>query len=244
MGSSFRATPRSLPWRGLALAALGIAFSFSVAAAQDAPPSANPFKTAKERVSYGIGRTIGNNLKRDNLEVDLRLLLQGVQEALAGTKSVQTDEEFQAAIESMEKDIAAKTAADSKNFFAENAKKEGVKTTASGLQYQVIKLGTGKKPTADNQVKAHYTGTFLDGRKFDSSVDRGEPAVFPLRGVIPGWTEGVPLMPTGSKFKFWIPSDLAYGPNGRPPVIPPNSPLVFEIELLEVLPPRLPAPQP
>lgn len=232
MGSTFSASLRTC-----ALAAVGVVFTFSLAHAQQVPPAGAPvLKSNRDRVSYGIGRSIGNNLKRDGLDLDFRLLIQGIQESLAGVKASQTDEEFQAAAEAMEKEIQAKRDADAKAFFPENAKREGVKVTASGLQYQVLKLGTGKKPTARDSVKAHYTGTFLDGRKFDSSVDRGQPATFPLMGVIPGWTEGVPLMPTGSKFKFWIPSDLAYGPQGRPPVIPGNTPLVFEIELLEVIP--------
>ena len=123
----------------------------------------------------------------------------------------------------------------------ENAKKEGVKVTESGIQYEVLKAADGEKPKATDTVKVHYKGTFLNGETFDSSYDRGEPAVFPLNRVIKGWTEGVQLMSVGSKYKFTIPSDLAYGPVGNPPRIPGNSVLVFEIELLDIQKPEAPA---
>jgi FKBP-type peptidyl-prolyl cis-trans isomerase len=173
----------------------------------------------------------------------MRLLMQGISDALANKPNLQTDEEFRAAMVALQTAMAEKNLTDGKTFLANNAKAPGVKTTPSGLQYQVLKAGTGARPTPTSRVKAHYKGTFLDGRTFDSSYDRGEPAVFPLDGVIKGWTEGVPLMQTGAKYKFWIPSDIAYGPRGRPS-IPPNSTLVFEIELLEVLPAENIAPPP
>lgn len=124
--------------------------------------------------------------------------------------------------------------AEGQKFLEENAKKEGVKVTESGIQYVVLTEAEGDKPAATDTVKVHYKGTFLNGETFDSSYDRGEPAVFPLNRVISGWTEGVQLMSVGSKYKFTIPSDLAYGPNGNPPRIPGNSVLEFEIELLEI----------
>ncbi len=122
-----------------------------------------------------------------------------------------------------------------KTFLDANSTKEGVVTLPSGLQYKVIKEGSGAKPAANDQVKCHYTGSLIDGKVFDSSVERGEPATFGLNQVIRGWTEGVQLMSVGSKFEFYIPYDLAYGPEGRPPTIPPYSALVFEIELLEIV---------
>jgi FKBP-type peptidyl-prolyl cis-trans isomerase len=198
------------------------------------PPAAGGvLKTVKDRVSYGIGRSVSGNFK--GLDVDLRLLMQGIADALTGKPDLQTDDEFQQAVKALQQETAAKMLADGKAFLANNARAPGVKVTPSGLQYQVIKPGTGARPTAQNRVKAHYKGTFLDGKTFDNSYDRMEPAVFPLDGVIRGWTEGVPLMQVGAKYKFWIPSDLAYGHRGRPS-IPPNSTLVFEIELFEVLP--------
>ena len=127
---------------------------------------------------------------------------------------------------------AAKEAGE--KFLAENKTKEGVKTTASGLQYVVEKQGTGIRPTASDEVTVHYTGKLLDGTVFDSSVERGEPATFPLNRVIPGWTEGVQLMQEGSKYRFFIPSDLAYGPQGIPNAIPPHSTLIFDVELIKV----------
>jgi FKBP-type peptidyl-prolyl cis-trans isomerase len=119
-------------------------------------------------------------------------------------------------------------------FLEANKKKAGVKVTSSGLQYEVIKLGNGKKPVASNSVKVHYTGTLIDGKKFDSSVDRGQPAEFRLDQVIPGWTEGLQLMPVGSKFKFYIPAELAYGDNPPGEPIQPGSTLIFEVELFEI----------
>ena len=130
---------------------------------------------------------------------------------------------------------ANKTKEEGEKFLADNKTKSGVITTESGLQYQVITEGTGAKPTAEDHVKVHYTGTLLDGTKFDSSIDRGEPAEFPVSQVIKGWTEGLQLMPVGSKYIFWIPSDLAYGDRGAGQMIKPNSTLKFEVELLEIV---------
>jgi FKBP-type peptidyl-prolyl cis-trans isomerase FkpA len=142
---------------------------------------------------------------------------------------------LQGAQQAKQQEVAAKNQAEGAKFLADNVKKPGVKTTPSGLQYQVVKEGTGKKPSATSQVKVHYLGTLLDGTKFDSSYDRGEPASFALNGVIPGWTEGLQLMTAGSKYKFWIPASLGYGERGTPGPIGPNATLVFEVELLEVL---------
>jgi FKBP-type peptidyl-prolyl cis-trans isomerase len=139
--------------------------------------------------------------------------------------------------EEQRKAVAEKNKADGDKFLAANKTKPGVKTTASGLQYQSMTEGKGAKPAATDTVKVHYVGTLLDGSKFDSSIDRGEPAQFPLNGVIAGWTEGLQLMPVGSKYKFWIPGNLAYGDRGRPG-IEPNAMLTFEVELLEIVKPQ------
>lgn len=192
-------------------------------------------KTDRDRVSYGIGTNVGGQLKSQPLDLDLEMLIRGLRDAFAGKESPLTPDEFREALTNLQKESQANAEKAAKDFLTTNAKAEGVKSTKSGLQYQVLKLGEGKRPTAKDSVKAHYKGTFLNGKSFDSSYDRGEPSVFPLDGVIKGWTEGVQLMPIGSKYRFWIPSDLAYGPQGRPG-IPPNSLLVFEIELIDIVP--------
>lgn len=202
----------------------------------------------KQRISYSIGADIGNNFKRNDIEVDVKALAAGMADALAG-KTALTDAEIRDTIaafrtEMMEKfqkkqeELAQKNLKEGEEFLAANAKKEGVKVTKSGLQYQVIKSGKGKTPKATDSVKAHYHGTLIDGTVFDSSVERNEPAVFPVSGVIPGWTEVLQMMKEGDKWKVFIPAKLAYGERGAGQKIPPNSVLVFEIELLEVLPPE------
>lgn len=202
----------------------------------------------KQRISYSIGADIGNNFKRNDIEVDVKALAAGLADALAG-KTALTDAEIRDTIaafrtEMMEKfqkkqeELAQKNLKEGEEFLAANAKKEGVKVTKSGLQYQVIKSGKGKTPKATDSVKAHYHGTLIDGTVFDSSVERNEPAVFPVSGVIPGWTEVLQMMKEGDKWKVFIPAKLAYGERGAGQKIPPNSVLIFEIELLEVLPPE------
>ncbi len=207
-------------------------------------------KSFEEQSGYAIGlsmgRYIANTLERQQelgIKLDNTVILQGVTDGL-GKKASMTDEEIQkvlqeydAKINELTKAKADKDAVDNlkkgETFLADNAKKEGVKSTESGLQYQVEKMGDGAKPKATDIVKVHYTGTLIDGTKFDSSVDRGEPATFPLNQVIPGWTEGVQLMPVGSKFKFFLPSKLAYGEHGAG-TIPANAVLVFDVELLAI----------
>jgi len=206
----------------------------------------NEMKTNMDSVSYAIGADIGANLKRskmDSLNVDIMAV--GLRDGLDST--VKIDEEklrvvmegfmakMQGARQAEEMQKADGNRAAGEAYLAENAKREGVVTTPSGLQYEVSKMGTGAKPAAADQVKVHYTGTLVDGTVFDSSVERGEPAVFGVGQVIPGWVEGLQLMPVGSKWKLFIPSDLAYGPSGGGGKIPGNSVLVFEVELLEIV---------
>jgi FKBP-type peptidyl-prolyl cis-trans isomerase FkpA len=227
----------------------------AVAAAVAAPgaQAVDKLTTEKEKVSYMVGMDMANGLQPIKGEIDLAIVTQALADALAGGKTLMTAEEQQtvraAFIQKMQgqqeaqmKAVAEKNKAAGDTFLAGNKGKAGVKSTASGLQYQVITEGKGAKPVATDTVKVHYVGTLLDGNKFDSSVDRGEPAQFPLNGVIPGWTEGLQLMTVGSKYKFWIPGNLAYGDRGRPG-IEPNALLTFEVELLEIVAPAAAAPQ-
>jgi FKBP-type peptidyl-prolyl cis-trans isomerase len=230
-----------------------IAAAIAAAVAAPGAQAIDKLTTEKEKVSYMVGMDMANGLQPIKGEIDLAIVTQALADALAGGKTLMTAEEQQAVraafIQKMQgqqeeqmKAVAEKNKAAGDTFLATNKAKAGVKTTASGLQYQVITEGSGAKPVATDTVKVHYVGTLLDGSKFDSSVDRGEPAQFPLNGVIPGWTEGLQLMPVGSKYKLWIPGNLAYGDRGRPG-IEPNALLTFEVELLEIVKPGAAAPQ-
>ena len=192
-----------------------------------------------DKLSYAWGLAMGRQLKGmgvSNLDADT--FRNGVMNAFDGTEPEIPVEEAQKLINDYLQELqdkAEKVArAEGEHFLAENGKKENVKTTASGLQYVVEKEGTGAQPTAEDEVTVHYTGKLLNGQVFDSSVNRGEPATFPLNRVIPGWTEGVQLMKEGAKYTFFIPSDLAYGPQGVPGAIPPHSTLIFDVELIKV----------
>ncbi|ALO33598.1 peptidylprolyl isomerase [Colwellia sp. MT41] len=207
--------------------------------------------TEVQKQAYGLGASIGMYMQRNlaehdklGLTLDKELIVRGFTDSIDG-KAVIEKEEIQALLMNLDASMKEKQQAASiaeseaslaagAKFLADNAKKEGVIVTESGIQYVVLTAGEGEKPAATDTVKVHYKGTFLNGETFDSSYDRGQPAVFPLNRVIKGWTEGVQLMTVGAKFKFTIPSDLAYGPNGNPPNIPGNSVLEFEIELLEI----------
>jgi FKBP-type peptidyl-prolyl cis-trans isomerase FkpA len=203
--------------------------------------------TEKEQVSYMIGLDLAKSLETIKDEVDLDTMTKAMKGALAGEKSLMTEEQAAQVRESFGQKIQAKriaemmatakkNLAEGKAFLAENAKKPDVKTTASGLQYQVLTEGTGPKPQPTDTVRVHYKGTLLDGSTFDSSYDRNEPVVFSLQQVVPGWQEGIALMPVGSKYRFWIPSELGYGEKGTPGgPIGPNATLVFEVELQEIV---------
>ena len=198
--------------------------------------------TDEQKIWYAIGVAEGQNFKNFGFEFSEQLLLDGIHDAFAGKEKF-NQEELQAIFmtlnqkmeEKMKKDVEAEKERGQK-FLAENRTKKGVIETESGLQYEVITMGTGSKPSSTDVVKVHYHGTTIDGNVFDSSVDRGEPAQFPLNGVIKGWTEGLQLMPVGSKFKFYIPSDLAYGDRQMSPEIKGGATLIFEVELLEIVP--------
>jgi FKBP-type peptidyl-prolyl cis-trans isomerase FklB len=199
-------------------------------------------KNQKDKVSYIIGMDIGTNLKKQSIDIDSNILAKGVKDALAGTKPLLTEQEIQETMMAFQKDMMAKQEEIGKKnkkegeaFIAENKKKEGVKTLPSGLQYKVIKAGTGKKPKLSDTVTAHYRGTLIDGTEFDSSYKRGQPATFPVSGgMIPGWTEALQLMEEGAKWQLFIPSNLAYDEKGAGRDIGPNATLIFEIELVSI----------
>ena len=193
-----------------------------------------------QKASYAIGQQIGGNIKQQNLDLDVEVLAESIKQASKGETSLLTPEQMQEAMKKLQEiamkkqtEAADKNKKDGEDYLEKNKTAEGVKVTASGLQYKVITEGTGKMPTKKDTVIAHYTGTLINGEKFDSSVDRGQPAEFPVEGVIPGWTEALQMMKVGSKWKLFIPAALAYGEQGRPG-IPGNSVLVFEVELVGI----------
>ena len=218
---------------GLVLAALAAPLS-----AQDAP------STPKDKISYSIGNDIGSSFTKMGIEINHSVLAKGISDAVSGAKPALTKEEMQKTLQDFQAEMQAKAmekqkAAGDKNkgegeaFLAANKSKDGVKATASGLQYKVITEGKGPKPKATDTVKVNYRGTLVDGTEFDSSYKRGEPVTFPVNGVIPGWTEALQLMPVGSKYQLFIPAGLAYGEQG-PPGIGANATLIFEVELLSI----------
>jgi FKBP-type peptidyl-prolyl cis-trans isomerase FklB len=202
----------------------------------------NTIKTNADKVSYGIGLQMAQQVKGQTFpDFNLDALIIGIQDVFANEPMRFPEEEMQAAfsaINQQAQEAAAGAATENKAagqaFLDENAKKDGVITTESGLQYEIITAGTGPKPGQSDMVVTHYHGSLTDGTVFDSSVDRGEPAQFPVNGVIQGWIEALQLMPVGSKWRLTIPSDLAYGDQGSAPVIGPGATLIFEIELLEI----------
>ncbi len=219
--------------------------------AAPAEPTAEETRKAIETVSYMIGLQVGGEMSEQFIELDPQLVAKGVADAAAGKQPELKDEDLRSAAMTLQKvarakvtALAAKNKADGEAFLAKNKSAEGVKTTASGLQYKVLTQGDGKgkQPSASDQVTVHYKGTLLDGTEFDSSYKRNEPATFPLNGVIKGWTEGLQLMRVGDKYQLFVPYQLAYGEQGRGKTIPPASLLVFEVELKEVQPAPAPAP--
>jgi FKBP-type peptidyl-prolyl cis-trans isomerase FklB len=202
-------------------------------------------KSQKEKVSYTLGIDVAKSLKQLGVEVDSDIFIKGVKDALTGTKPLLTDEEMQNVMTTFKQEMSAKQmekmkALGEKNkkegeaFLAENKKKSGVKTTASGMQYKVIKDGTGKTPKKTDKVNCNYQGTLIDGTEFDSSYKRGQPATFPVDGVIPGWTEALQMMKVGSKWQLFVPAKLAYNERGAGPLIGPNAVLIFTVELLSI----------
>ena len=202
-------------------------------------------KTEKAQQGYAVGYNIGQRIVKDSLAVDVEALLQGVKDGMtkatpkmdeaARNKALQAlQEEFMAQQKQAKEAEANKNLADGKAFLESNKLREGVKTTASGLQYKVLKSGDGKAPSAEDTVEVHYEGRLIDGKVFDSSIKRGKPARFPVNGVIKGWTEALQMMKEGDKWEIYIPAELGYGANGAGQAIPPNAALVFEVELIKV----------
>lgn len=203
-------------------------------------------KTDLDSVSYAIGLDVGKTFQRQGITVTHDPFLQGLKDATdTSGKRLMTDEQIQATMMAFQQKMMAQQQekllqqsgaanAEGDKFLAENKTKPGVKTTESGLQYKVINAGSGKKPKVSSEVKVHYRGTLLNGTEFDNSYKRGEPITLPVSGVIPGWTEALQLMPVGSKWELYIPSNLAYGNTGSGP-IPPGSTLIFEVELLDIV---------
>lgn len=195
----------------------------------------------KEKISYIIGRDMATNLKKQGIDIESDPFVKGMNEVLDGKPSSLSQDEVQQAMMALQQEMAQKqnsSGASNKEagetFLAENKNNEGVQTLPSGLQYQVLQEGSGKSPSASDTVTTHYHGTLIDGTVFDSSYERNEPATFPVNGVIAGWTEALQLMKEGSKWRLFIPSNLAYGAQGAGGAIGPNSTLIFDVELLSV----------
>jgi FKBP-type peptidyl-prolyl cis-trans isomerase FklB len=231
---------------------LGNVLAQTPAATTQQPPAAGSqpapaFTTQKDKVSYAIGMNIGSTLHRQSMDIDPNILLQGLKDAMAGGKTLLSEEEARATLTELQNDMRKKQQekmqqageANKKEgdaFLAANKAKEGVVTLPSGLQYKVLTSGKGPKATATDSVVCNYKGTLIDGKEFDSSYKRGQPATFPVSGVIKGWTEALQLMPVGSKWQLVVPSDLAYGERGQGGDIGPNATLIFEVELLSIQP--------
>jgi FKBP-type peptidyl-prolyl cis-trans isomerase FklB len=205
--------------------------------------SENKIETIEQRVSYGVGRQLGDQLRNNPFkEFDVSAVQAGLADAIANAASQVSDEDLNEAfavvsqkMQELEQAEAKVKSAEGEAFLVENAKRDEVTTTESGLQYEVLATGEGEKPTAASTVRTHYHGTFINGDIFDSSVDRGQPAEFPVGGVIAGWTEALQLMTEGSKWRLYVPYNLAYGERGSQGAIPPYATLVFEVELLTIV---------
>lgn len=240
------------------IATLCIAATTLFAAAQDTPDAAGSADTGPvkagdltlesniDKASYAIGTDIGKNFKRAGIELNLEALTQGFKDAHAGTQLAMTDEQMQSVMMEFQQTMMAKmqeaqareaesSQAEGAEFLEAKAQETGVKKTESGLLYEVIEEGTGESPDPTDRVSVHYTGTLIDGKKFDSSHDRGQPAEFPVNGVIKGWQEALGMMKEGAHWKLYIPGDLGYGPRGNPQAgIPGNAVLVFDVQLLDI----------
>jgi FKBP-type peptidyl-prolyl cis-trans isomerase len=208
-------------------------------------PSVLTLKTQKDKVSYALGMNLGTNLHKETVEVDPAIVLRGLKDALASGKMLLTEDEARAVLTQLQTEVRGKqqekmkvagemNKKESVEFLAANKAKDGVVTLPSGLQYKILTAGTGPKPTASDTVVCNYRGTLISGTEFDSSYKRGQPASFPVNGVIKGWTEALQLMPVGSKWQLFVPSELGYGDRGAGAEIGPGATLIFEVELLSI----------
>ena len=222
-----------------------LTLSTAAFAQEAAVPQAAAPTTQKEKLSYAIGMNMGRQFKSQAIDVDPAMLVQGLRDVLAGGKTAITEEEEHAVMTAFQNEMrskqqaimaqaAEKNAKEGEAFLAANKTREGVVTTPSGLQYKIVAAGSGPKPTLDDTVVCHYRGTLINGTEFDSSYKRNEPAKFPVKGVIKGWTEALQMMPVGSKWQLWVPANLAYGERGVGPQIGPNTMLIFEVELVSI----------
>jgi FKBP-type peptidyl-prolyl cis-trans isomerase FklB len=238
--------------KSILLSAVALSLAVSVLA-EDKPPQ---LKDLKDKASYSIGLNFGMNFKRQNVDLNSDAFAAGFKDGMSGRNPLMSEQEVRETMAAFEKDMqqkqgemAQKNGAEAEKFLAANKTKEGVKTTSSGLQYKALKEGNGAQPKSSDTVTVNYRGTLIDGTEFDSSYKRGQPATFPVGGVIKGWTEALQLMKVGSKYQLFIPASLAYGEQGRPG-IPPNATLIFEVELMDVKSPQAgsasapPAPSP
>jgi len=224
---------------------IAVSLVFVLLACEGNTQGKTELKTQLDSVSYSIGLDIGKNLKHQDVDVNPDVLARGINDVVGGNTPLLTEEQVRATLASFQEQMRTKQQEKMKvagekgkqegeSFLAENKKEKGITTLPSGLQYKVLTMGTGPKPKAEQTVRVHYQGKLIDGTEFDSSYKRGEPAVFPVNGVIAGWTEGLQLMPVGSKWQLFIPSNLAYGEAGAGQVIPPNATLIFDVELLSI----------
>lgn len=223
-------------------------FAGLITACQEQPkePEALSLDTPEKRLSYGIALRMGERMKSDGMTLDVDAYATGMRDAFEGAESKLTDEEInaemmafqekmQAEQQAAQEAVATANVEEGAAFLAENAARDGITVTESGLQYEVIEVGEGAKPTATDTVEVHYRGTLIDGTEFDSSYSRGQTVSFGVSQVIPGWTEALQLMSEGAKYKLYIPSDLAYGPAGAGQTIGPNATLIFDVELVSIV---------
>jgi FKBP-type peptidyl-prolyl cis-trans isomerase FklB len=212
--------------------AVAVAMIATQANAQQRGGRQGELKTMRDQASYSFGMTMGTSLKKQGVDVDLDLLIQGLKDASSGGKLLLTEEQAFEAMQAFEKEVAVKQAEESKRFLVDNKKRPGIKTTSSGLQYKILKAGKGPSPKSDDVVSVNYRASFINGAEFESNGPK--PFTTPIGQVLPGWQEALQMMNVGAKWQLFVPAELAYGEQGSPPAIGPNATLVFDVELVEI----------